>query len=294
MQELAIEYYIRNFFALSENDKGNALLALSKISEQVLAVMTAVFSGMICCSRKSDSESQKLQRCMIQYMAGKQLAVHTFVTSKHIVSVNDDRNVVYDYTPALSIVRSMYEMLLVHHSIFFTSCTDEEQSLLINIWKYKGLRFPAEQINPDLQIAKDAIQERKKFQKNIEGNSLHDLVNFKKVNGNNLVYFVGAESDRQLKYGSYTDGWEMMSCEKAKNLYPRLCAETHVTYLGLMLYEQQNNISPNPQLFSLYYSCAFMCYMLHEIMETNKGLKKILTSLDAMQQKIYESFIEIL
>lgn len=61
MQELAIEYYIRNFFALSENDKDNALLALSKISEQVLAVMTAVFSGMICCSRKSDSESQKLQ-----------------------------------------------------------------------------------------------------------------------------------------------------------------------------------------------------------------------------------------
>ena len=39
MQELAIEYYIRNFFALSENDKDNALLALSKISEQVLAVI---------------------------------------------------------------------------------------------------------------------------------------------------------------------------------------------------------------------------------------------------------------
>lgn len=300
MQELAIEYYIRNFFALSENDKDNALLALSKISEHVLEVMNVIFTQMVMRSKLFDSESFKLQRCMIQYMAGKHLAIHSFVTTKHIVSINDVPNVVYDYTPAISIVRSMFEMLLIHHAIFVTANTEEERTFLINIWKYKGLKFPAETTGIDTQEMQEARQVRNQFLQEIKRSPLFDENDFKATKSNSIVYFSGEGKKRHLTSCSFTNGWKLLQeteefrHKSTQDLYARLCTETHVTYMGLMMYEQQNQMTPSPQLAALYLSCSLFSYMLLEIMAFNDDYKKAFEALDVIQKKIFWTFLDVL
>lgn len=301
MEEIEIEYYIKNFLPLSEEDEETALCALSKISEHILAVMTAIFTCMAKSNKDNDTEAFKLQRCMIQYMAGKQLAIHNLVTSEHIVSINGHDNIVKDYTPAVSIVRSMYEMLLIHHSIFITAHNQEEQTYLLTIWKYKGLRFLADNKFITPSLSQTAKQERERFLKDIQCYPLYDERKFKRdILKNNIVYFNDVDDCRHLVCCSFNDGWRMLEDAKmcrgnfVKSLYSNLCAETHVTYYGLMKYEQQNTIKPSPRLTSLYLSCAFLSYMLAEIIIQDKDYEKVFNGLDIIQQQIIRTFVDIL
>ena len=150
-------------------------------------------------------------------------------------------------------------------------------------------------------LSQTAKQERERFLKDIQCYPLYDERKFKRdILKNNIVYFNDVDDCRHLVCCSFNDGWRMLEEAKMcrgnfiKSLYSNLCAETHVTYYGLMKYEQQNNIKPSPRLTSLYLSCAFLSYMLAEIIIQDKGYEKVFNGLHITQQQIIRTFVDIL
>lgn len=299
MQSLALEYYIKHFLSLSRNDERNALLALSKISENILAVMTAIFTYMIKSRKNADTELSKLRCCMIQYMAGKHLAVHNLITSQPIILINKKKNIINDYTPAVSIVRSMFELLLCYQSLYFTPKTQEEQTFLFNIWKYKGLTFPATKNKNNHSLTHISNQKRDELKREIELSPLYDGKEFKAAINNSIFYIHGKTNNRHLVSCSFSRGWNMLrdadiiKGNVIENLYSSMCEETHITYFGLMMYEQQNDIKPSPRLKSLYLSCAFFCCMLVGIIIQDKNYRKVFSRLEPIQQQIIRTFSEV-
>lgn len=304
----AYDFYIRTALNASYDvsNSETTLKALSCISERVLAIATIFHTAMFKLSRYQgqDTDILRLQRCLLQYVACKQLAVHELCTNKRFLTVDGVQTEVQDCTPVVSIVRSMYETLLLFHSLFVSPANQEEQNFIITLWKASGIKNRPANCSTFYVSASEAESVISELQSMYQTSPFYaankDSVNNLVDKKTGVLYFKDCRGSRKLSSYSFTDGWNLLrqdgTCkhEEIENLYRRLCSETHPSYLALMMFDRQNEMYPNVRISSIYLACALLCSVIFDLTKCNPIMEKYHAALDEELQVIFDTFVDVL
>lgn len=252
---------------------------MQDLNEYVSNMSLTIFEKINKCVEKKyyNSENIGISQCMLQMALDKMLSVHLLLTKKHNISEKID---VCHYQSTYSIVRSLYELLLLHHSIFVNPIRTEETDFLRNLWIVKSLN---NRINYGSEkMCENDVVEKKKCKINIEESSIFtnffnkeevkrayesDKHGYFQLNIDGGCYHLRtiSFSDRGLFDKVINSSYETQMMYSNKNMiYDYISANSHPTYLSVLQFGQQSSMDEKMFYFPLQITVLLVwCFMNH-------------------------------
>ena len=104
------------------------------LSEQVVTIVDTYNAKNSMCK----TEAEAISQCLLQMGCEKMMSVVTLLNN----GINIQEKGIIKAIPSLfsyhPIVRSLYELMMIHHCLFVNPKTEEEANVLLDLWKIKG------------------------------------------------------------------------------------------------------------------------------------------------------------
>lgn len=239
----------------SHNDKMSAAI-------QDAELVCKVGFGVLDFIRKHPNECRipeykNISQLMLQMALVKLESIITLV--KHPIELQADGHRV-SYVDPMSLVsteRSLYELLVVHHTIFVQNKTTEQKEIAIKVWENAGLSnrkniLPEESLNEEARKVMDhdsrVIESNNKF---IRESRLYKSLDEKgrnKINDSckklKPIYFVEDQSTISVCQVSFADAYKILYPNNAADgvsmaQYKKMSFQSHPSYLGILQFGQQ-------------------------------------------------------
>lgn len=231
-------------------------------------------------NRTCKSEDEAISQCMIQMACDKMMSVVTLLDNGIFMNV-EGKQVKLDATLSpLSICRSLYELVLLHHALFVNPDNDEIKNILITIWKIKGLWSRCKyDVSPQYNEQKQKdLEEIKALKDKIRNSPLYEEIpieQFKRAfvsdktgyfklvkNANKYNLTTVSFGDKSLfdKVFGDIDGIKKMGNDMTYNY---LSSASHPTYLSVFQFGLQCQMELDQRWFSLNCSIIFMHCMIN-------------------------------
>lgn len=204
---------------------------------------------------------------------------------------------IIDPIPAILIVRSIYESLIVFHYYFFLPDTIEKKEFLFNLWKLKGLKnlksIKLKTSNEDLSVINNQYD---LVEKKIHESYLY-LANKKKLdNIRKDVMGVKILDDNTLEEVTLSNAWKdlFLEYEEDKNvasvIYKYFSFMSHASFLSVQQFERQfsgDYLTPIIQFSNL---CT--CKLINEFITAFPHTKNQFEQINPQYKKYYDIILK--
>ncbi|GEM_PF-3728576 len=242
------------------------MLELSKL---VSNLSSLVLDKIRKCREKNymNVENLAISQCMLQMALEKMLSVQLLLTKTDKVNIYNTPINLTHYHSTYPIVRALYELLLLHHSIFVNPTRTEETDFLKNLWIVKSLN---NRINYGSEkMCENDVVEKEKCKINIEESSIFtnffnkeevkrayesDKHGYFQLNIDGGCYHLRtiSFSDRGLFDKVINSSYETQMMYSNKNMiYDYISANSHPTYLSVLQFGQQSSMDEKMFYFPL-------------------------------------------
>lgn len=234
--------------------------------------------------RKSENEKLSLQ--MLHLGCDKMMSIITLLDYGIQMRIKGGILSKPSLISPYSIARSLYELMLIHHSLFVNTKTMEEMKVLVNLWKIKSYNqriklYDGNKKQFEKQKANDIdsfrtlvalivntsiyVECKKQLDNAFETDKL-GYFEFKRNNGK-LSLVATSFGDRDLFSRIYND-MEGLSEINNDMVYKYLSMNSHPSYLSVLQFHQQNNIPKK----ELPLECAI--FFIYRMIKSHEYLQK--------------------
>lgn len=236
--------------------KKNNMIELQAIAYDLSnKIMTIIYAYN---EKKDKSEEEAISQCMLQMGCEKMMSLVTLINNGYNILNNQSFLNLNSISSFYPIVRSLYELMMIHHALFVNPKTQEEASTLLNLWKIKGYMLRTKYENPTYykQIKNDK-KRIDSIKKRIKETELYKTCKKQfdhAFDTDKVGYFeIVTKTDKQfftnIPFGNKTlfkrvfkDLYESKLIEDDL-VYNYLSLNSHPTYISVMQFGMQKNMN---------------------------------------------------
>lgn len=89
-------------------------------------------------SKTTKSEIEMISLTMLHMGCDKMMSIISLLNNGIEMNIKGEMLFKESLFPPFSIARSLYELMLIHHSLFVNTKSKEEMEILLDLWKIKG------------------------------------------------------------------------------------------------------------------------------------------------------------
>ena len=259
---------------------------------------------------KEYTDVDAISQCMLQMMMLKLRTLEQMIQGVSIKPGKIDGIRILDTSSMSAIIREMYELAFIYHTIFVVPDTEEERIILINIWKIRGLNnrvnLPSPQsYEKNIEDDKQGIMEYRKIIFDILGSIKSTSAARKKImqaankDKPNLNGFKYIKNDDGVILGfepvPFSDVNALFPNRQYEALYPFLSANSHPSFLGVLQFGQMYNANQDKETASLFAQTACICAakMTKDVCNVITGGTEIKMGMSANESEAINMFGDI-
>lgn len=229
-------------------------------------------------------EAMKISLLMLNMECDKMMSVISLLDNGIMYKINDVLTRRYSYISPFPIVRSSYELMLMHHCLFVNPKSVEDMLVLMNLWKIKGLKQRTKYENNE---SKSFLCQKEKDIKYIEElvgtiKSTDIYKNCKSqfdhaFDTDKLYYFEIIRTDTKptIKTTSFGDknlfdyvfnDLKIFPTMNNDVVYNYLSLNSHPTYISVLQFQQQN------ALYKKDFSLECILFFIYRMIKSHYSL----------------------
>lgn len=231
-------------------------------------------------NRNCKSEDEAISQCMIQMACDKMMSVVSLLDNGFFMNVEGKQTKLDSTFSPLSICRSLYELVLIHHALFVNPENDEIKKILINIWKIKGLWSRCKyDVTPQYERQKQKeLEEIEELKNKIRNSPLYQEISIEQLErafvSDKTGYFTLVKNEDKYNLTTISFGDKALfdkvlgdidGIRKLGNdmTYNYLSSASHPTYLLVFQFGLQCQMELDKRWFSLNCAIIFVHCMIN-------------------------------
>ncbi|MBQ8710168.1 MAG: hypothetical protein IJ550_06295 [Bacteroidaceae bacterium] len=253
------------------------------LSEQVDAILSTYKNKHY--EQKTDVEA--ISQCMLQMAYEKMMSVVTLLNNGADIIVDGVLQNIPSFFSQYPIVRSLYELMSIHHSLFVNPKSAEEAQILLDLWKIKGYKLRVKYTNVhqyEEQKARE-IKEIESLTDKIKKNSIYMICKEQiehAIKTDKVGYFEFATKNCKYSLQTTSFGEQLLFNRIFKDLdgmpnidndmvYNLLSMNSHPTFLSVLQFGTQSSMDTEQVLLPLKSATFFVYRMIksHEYLLHN-------------------------